>query len=597
MKRSLWAALRDRLDVYQEQPCRITEVDEARLPSSRDGEYYVLKNRQDLTYVRLTPRDHYLWTLMDGTRSVKDLVVAYFLQFGAFANSRVCALVEQLHAQAFLTRRPAHLYRTLDRHLRRHTSLFWLRRLRHVFFQSMVAVNGVDRFITVCYRAGGRWLFTPVVQGGLVLISLIGLSCAAEVLHQNRHHLFRSMGSYSLGFLVLALAHVVIVTVHEMAHALTAKSYGRTVPRGGFLFYLGIPCFFVDVTDIWLEPTHRRIAVAWAGPYSGVVLGSVCAILLWAFPGLTIHDILVKITMLAYLSAVINLTPFLEFDGYFILMDRLDIPLLRRKSLRFLRTKLWGKLIRHEPFTREEKIFGVFGSFAAVWTVLAVGFSMYVLEWRFVAAMHDLMTSPDWTVKGLSLLVLVAFVLPLVLSLLALVILTGRTLVLAAMRLPVWRRAEPRHTDIQDERVALLQQISLFAELSLPALTVLASRMRVEHCEPGTAIIRVGERGSCFYVITRGGVDVMTPGDDGREQTVASLGPGDYFGEIALLLDVPRTATVVTTSPADLLVLEKTDFEALMAEHREADLLTHTSSRRLHELQQAAHPSRLAEAG
>lgn len=588
----LWLALRDRLDMYQMHPRRLEAVEEARLHSAREGEYYILKDRRDLTYVKLTPRDYYLWTLMDGTRSVKDLIVAYFLQFGAFANGRVCALVEQLHAHQFLTTRSAHLYRTLDRRLQRHSPLVLLRRLRQVFFRSTLTVSGIDGVITACYRAGGRWLFTPAAQAALALISLAGLFCAVEVFQAHRHHLLRTMGSASLGLVTLAIAHAIVVTVHELAHALTTKSFDRTVSRGGFLFYLGLPCFFVDVTDMWLEPTRRRLAVAWAGPYSGIVLASACTITLWLVPTLTAADLVIKVATLGYVSALINLTPFLEFDGYFILMDRLEIPMLRRKALHFLRTNSWKKVIQHEPFTREERIFSVYGSLAVVWTVLAIGFSVYLLEWRFIRTMDDLMTSPDWTVKVIALLVLLVFVLPLALSLIALLILAGRTLVMAALRLPAWQRSERRRDEArtQDhEPAALLQKMPLFAELLPSALAALATRMRVERYAPGAVIIRAGERGSCFYVIKSGAVRVMTPTDGGREQTVASLGPGEYFGEIALLLDVPRTATVITTGPTEVLVLEQHDFEALIAEQKGADIVMHTSNQRLSELQRTSH--------
>jgi MFS family permease len=101
----------------------------------------------------------------------------------------------------------------------------------------------------------------------------------------------------------------------------------------------------------------------------------------------------------------------------------------------------------------------------------------------------------------------------------------------------------------------LLRSVSLLSPLPEPILDRLARALvRVEAAE-GDVIIREGDHGDLFYVVESGGVTVSKEG-----RFVASLGPGDYVGEIALLRDVPRTATVTATAPTVLQSLDRHHF-------------------------------------
>jgi CRP-like cAMP-binding protein len=82
-------------------------------------------------------------------------------------------------------------------------------------------------------------------------------------------------------------------------------------------------------------------------------------------------------------------------------------------------------------------------------------------------------------------------------------------------------------------------------------------------------IVQQGEFGGNFYVIKSGQVEVLVA-DDGAEQVLSVLNAGDYFGEIALVENAARTATVRTTQPTELYSLDQADFAALL--EREAGL-------------------------
>jgi MFS family permease len=114
---------------------------------------------------------------------------------------------------------------------------------------------------------------------------------------------------------------------------------------------------------------------------------------------------------------------------------------------------------------------------------------------------------------------------------------------------------DERAMPIPERELEILRSVDLFTSLPAFELEGLAARLTEVKVAPGTAIVTEGETGHHLYVIEDGEVEVVRDG-----QPVAMLGPGDYFGEIALLRHVPRTATVVSKSHSTLLSLEREAF-------------------------------------
>jgi predicted MFS family arabinose efflux permease len=112
------------------------------------------------------------------------------------------------------------------------------------------------------------------------------------------------------------------------------------------------------------------------------------------------------------------------------------------------------------------------------------------------------------------------------------------------------------------ERIELLQTIPIFAPLPAPALERLAAQLTPVHVSAGEEIIRRGEHGDRFYVIESGEVEIVTD-----EKPPVVEGRAGYFGEVALLRDVPRTATVRARTDVDLLALDRDDFLAAVTGH------------------------------
>jgi CRP-like cAMP-binding protein len=117
------------------------------------------------------------------------------------------------------------------------------------------------------------------------------------------------------------------------------------------------------------------------------------------------------------------------------------------------------------------------------------------------------------------------------------------------------RALDRRASSFPERELSLLRSVDLFSPLPAAELEGLAARLTEVQAVPGTAVVREGAIGHHLYVIEDGEFEVI---HDGRP--VATLGPGDYFGEIALLRYIPRTMTVVVKTPATLLSLEREGF-------------------------------------
>jgi hypothetical protein len=141
-------------------------------------------------------------------------------------------------------------------------------------------------------------------------------------------------------------------------------------------------------------------------------------------------------------------------------------------------------------------------------------------------------------------------------------IVTGATLPL--LTLLAWRplRAIDRDAAPRLRELELLRGSSIFAPLPLPTLTQLAGRLEPLEVAAGTEVVRQGEPGDRFYLIDRGALEARVDGEVRRRLT-----GGDFFGEIALLRETPRTATVVALEDSHLLVLERDDFIAAVTGH------------------------------
>jgi putative peptide zinc metalloprotease protein len=377
---SLWHTAAQSGDLTERKPTRRLGWALKPLSTSSGKSYYILKNTRLGTYLRLSEEQVFLWDLMDGEHTIEDIAIAYFARYQSLAVDELLAFLDQLQEKGFLVGEHKDLYE----HTAHSLGQGWLKRTGENLFQALrqtaFSLEGIDLVVAGLYRAGGFLAFTLPAQILIFLIAVVGLVAFGILLFDGGYSVLSAgIGGLPMGLLGLYVGQFFAILLHESAHALTCKHFGREIRRAGFLFYWGMPAFFVDTTDIWMEPRRPRLLVSWAGPYSSFFLAGLASLTALLIPIQPIGGLAFQFAFINLLLALINLNPLLRLDGYYLLMDWLEMPMLRSRALSFIRRDLWVKLSRRESFHRDDTIYAIYGLLAFFWTALTVVTSLLAL--------------------------------------------------------------------------------------------------------------------------------------------------------------------------------------------------------------------------
>ena len=304
-----------------------------RLDASEGSKRYVLRDLRNDRFLRLSERDAEIMELLDGEHSLVDLIGIAEQRHGGAGAARVARLLADLSERGFLAGVASGRAEADD-----HQG--WLRRL---FRPREKSIRGLgDKFDTL-YRRGGWIFFTRpalALVGALVVAGLV----AFGVLIANRYGTpFVVASKIGFGGLVFFLGRLGIVVIHELAHGLTMSSYGRKVDRAGFKFIGPLPFAFVDTSEAWFEPRNRRIAISAAGPVSDFSIAALFSLGSLFLDAGTVRDICFNVAFAGYIGAFFNLNPFLDRDGYHMLVDALREPGLRKRAKDQFERRLSGR--------------------------------------------------------------------------------------------------------------------------------------------------------------------------------------------------------------------------------------------------------------
>jgi pSer/pThr/pTyr-binding forkhead associated (FHA) protein/Zn-dependent protease len=350
-----------------------------RLEASEGNRRWVLKDLRNETFLRLSDNDAQLFEQLDGSRSLVDLIGESEQRFAA-GPARLARLLADLGERGFL----AGVEGTARTGAVDAPQGFW----RRAFKPREKVFPRVGPAFERLYGRGGWLLFTRPALIAIAVLIVAGLGVSVYLIAGRYGTPFVVADKIGLGGLVFLCGRLLVVAIHECAHGLAMASFGRKVQRAGVKLLLIFPYAFVDTSEAWFEPRRRRIAISAAGPVSDFTIGALFAICCLLLPEGTVRDIFFNLAFAAYVGAFFNLNPFIDRDGYQILVDVLREPGLRRRAKAQFSRRLSGQ----PPDPTDSPVLARYSIFGLGWFVVmgffAIGFSL-----RYKPIM-DQLTSP-----------------------------------------------------------------------------------------------------------------------------------------------------------------------------------------------------------
>ena len=344
-----------------------------RLAADEGARRWVLRDLSREGYLRLSDNDAQLLELLDGSRSLVDLIGEAERRFGATGPARLARLLADLGERGFLagvagTRAAAEQPGVWRRLITPREKVF----------------PGIGALFDRLYAHGGWLLFTRAALRTLAALCIAGVGVFAALIALRYGTPFVVADKIGLGGLVFLLGRFAVVAVHETAHGLAMSSFGRRVEKAGLKLVVILPYAYVDTSEAWFEPRRRRIAISAAGPVSDLALGALFSICCLALRDGTVRDIFFQLAFASYVGAFFNLNPFIERDGYHMLVDWLREPGLRRRAREQFARRLSGR-----GRSSDSPVLARYSRWGLAWTVLASAFAV-VLSLRYEPIMTEL---------------------------------------------------------------------------------------------------------------------------------------------------------------------------------------------------------------
>ncbi len=299
--------------------------------------WYVLEDRVSRRMHRFNPMAYYIVGLMTGHRTVQEIWDSAMARFGddAPTQDETIRLLGQLHTAELLQTEVTPDVAELLRRAHKGRPRIWLQNLRSPLAMRFPLFDP-DRLLE-------RWLswYRPLFgrAGALLWLAVVGagaFTAAAHWTELSKDFSDRVLAPQNL--VLMALVFPVLKLLHEFGHGCATKAWGGEVHEMGVMLLVLMPIPYVDASSASaFTAARRRVVVGAAGMIVEVFVASI-ALFLWleAEPGL-FRAVLYNVMLIAGISTVLfNANPLLRFDGYYILIDLLQIQNLRQRGQQYL---------------------------------------------------------------------------------------------------------------------------------------------------------------------------------------------------------------------------------------------------------------------
>jgi putative peptide zinc metalloprotease protein len=310
-------------------------------PQKYEGRtFHVVKDPVSLRYYRFKDQEHYLLEYMDGQHTLDDAQKAFEKRF---RPDRLTLEDLEHFAQQLLTaglaqnESPQAGKQLYDRRKKRVRSE-WMQTLTNILYIK-IPVFDPDKLLRFMLRYLW-WIFTVpflLVSVAFMLSALMLVATHFDTFYERLPSYHQFFSFKTVVYLWVALGCVKII--HEFGHGLSCRAFGGECHEMGALFLCLSPCLYCNVSDAWTLPNKwKRIIISGAGIYVELVIAALATWVWWYSPSQPfINNLALSLMVVCSVSTVVfNANPLMRYDGYYVLLDWLEIPNLRDRSNRYL---------------------------------------------------------------------------------------------------------------------------------------------------------------------------------------------------------------------------------------------------------------------
>jgi CRP-like cAMP-binding protein len=285
-------------------------------------------------YFRLSREGAFVWNRLDGEHTLRDLTMDLYLEYKELVPDVVMDIVRHLAAEEFIDieRPDASIIGAPSRRQR------FMRNLRVVMEWSFT-LKSCDTFFGRVYALLGRHAYTRLGTVVAVAVAIGGFAAFVAMAQRSAGTLLHAATVARVGAALIPLI-VLAIVLHEIGHGVAAKAAGARVDRVGFGWFWFRILLFVDTSDAWLANRRQRMLVDAGGILVNLFLAGAAGYVAFFAPNQTVAAVAWVFALWSYVAVLRNLNPLLEYDGYYLLMDALERPNLRGKSLGWIGTGL-----------------------------------------------------------------------------------------------------------------------------------------------------------------------------------------------------------------------------------------------------------------